>query len=180
MSQRPRSLRRSVLPLAVFLGVLLAHSVWLSVFPERDLAQERWAPMPAPSASFWLPRYIETQGYWLGLSYALSLAFAAAALRRYREEHLYAARTLALGGVTLSGSLAVAGCYLLGCCGSPMLAVYLNLLGATFLPLARPLVATLTALTLLAAWRWMDCQSRSEPRAQTAAGTRGEARCRCD
>ena len=38
-----------------------------------------------------------------------------------------------MGGITLSGFLAVAGCYLLGCCGSPMLAVYMSLFGVSFL-----------------------------------------------
>lgn len=71
-----------------------------------------------------------------------------------------AARNLAIGGVTLSGVLAVAGCFLLGCCGSPMLAVYLSLFGAAFLPFAKPLVAGLTAASLVAGWWWMKRRER--------------------
>ena len=43
---------------------------------------------------------------------------------------------------------------MLGCCGSPMLAVYLSLFGAAFLPWAKPLIALLTTVTLFAAWRF--------------------------
>jgi hypothetical protein len=85
----------------------------------------------------------------------------------------------------VSGFLAVAGCYLLGCCGSPMLAVYVSVFGAHFLPLTKPLVAVITVLSIVVAWWWMnrargspvavaaqcaaDCGREEEPR----AGARG-------
>lgn len=145
-------LRRALLPLTVFVAVLGVHFVWLGIFPERDPAQGRWAEVPEAGNS-WLGGYLDTGGYWLGYSYGASLAFAAAGLRRYREERLAAGRNLALGGISVTGVLALVGCYLLGCCGSPMLAVYLSFFGAAFLPWAKPLVALLTTLALLAAWR---------------------------
>jgi hypothetical protein len=98
-----QKLRRFLLPLAVFLGVAAAHFVWSGLFPEVDPAQARWASLAAPEAS-WLHRYLESQSYWLGYSYALSLAFAVAALRRYREERFCSAKTLAFGGVTSQDS----------------------------------------------------------------------------
>jgi hypothetical protein len=157
-----RFLRRSALPIAVFGAVLGIHVLYLGLFPEGGDARAQWAlpdEMPLPS---WWRRYVETQSYFLGFSYALSLAFAAWALRRYREENSCDARKLAIGGITLSGLFAVAGCYLLGCCGSPMLVVYLNLFGASFLPLAKPLVACLTLLSVgTAAW-WLTRRSRRE------------------
>lgn len=155
MSAFKQKLPRFLLPLGVFMGVAVAHYVWSGLFPEVDPAQARWASLSASDAS-WLHRYLETQGYWLGYSYALSLAFAAAALRRYREERFCSAKTLAFGGVTLSGFLALAGCFLVGCCGSPMLVVYLSLFGAGFLPLAKPLVAAVTTISILGAWWWMQ------------------------
>ncbi len=154
MTAFKQKLRRFLLPLWVFLGVAAAHYVWSGLFPEVNLAQARWASLPGSDAS-WLHRYLQTQGYWLGYSYALSLAFAAAALRHYREERFCSAKTLAFGGVTLSGFLALAGCFLVGCCGSPMLVIYLNLFGAGFLPLAKPLVAVVTTLSITGAWWWM-------------------------
>lgn len=104
--------------------------------------------------------YVAGQHYWLGMSYAASLAFAGTALRRYRERKLCAARNLAIGSVGIAGTVAIMGCYLLGCCGSPMLGVYLSLLGAAFLPLAKPLVALLTAVLLLTGWWWMRRRER--------------------
>ena len=163
--------RRALLPLSVFLAVIAIHYVWTGLFPESDPAQDRWASVGAVETS-WLRHYMETQNYWLGYSYALALSFAAVALRRYREQRLCAARNLAIGGVTLSGFLAVAGCFLLGCCGSPMLAVYLGLFGASFLPLAKPLVAVLTTVSIFAGWFWMERRSPA-PALGQAAGSPG-------
>lgn len=158
MKPPARTLRRLLLPAFVFGAVIAAHFVWLGLFPERELTQTRWVAVPGQDGleNSWLNRYVETQSYWLGFSYGLSLAFAAAALRRYREERLCTARTCAIGGLTLSGFLAVAGCYLLGCCGSPMLGVYLSLFGAAFLPFTKPLVAVLTAVFIGGSWWWMN------------------------
>lgn len=90
------------------MAVSTVHYAWVGPFPEHDPAQDRWASVAGPVATPWLPRYTETQSYWPGFSSALSLTFAATALRRYREKRLCAARNLAIGGVTLSGFLAVA------------------------------------------------------------------------
>jgi hypothetical protein len=160
MTARGQKLRRFLLPLGVFLGVAAAHFVWSGLFPELDPAQARWAFLHEVGASSWLIRYLETQGYWLGYSYALSLAFVTAALHLYREERFCSARTLAFGGVTLSGFLALAACFLVGCCGSPMLVIYLSLFGAWFLPLAKPLVAVATTLSIIGAWWWMQRRHR--------------------
>lgn len=172
-----RRSERILQPAGVFALVVGVHFVWLGLFPERDPAQNRWLCVASAERTSWLARYIESQSYWLGLSYGLSLAFAVAAFRRYRERQLCAARNLAIGGVTLSGVLAVAGCFLLGCCGSPMLVVYLNLFGAAFLPFAKPLVAGLTATSLAAGWCWMRRQERLL--AATTVSAANDARCEC-
>lgn len=173
-----QKLHRFLLPLAVFLGVVVAHYVWSSLFPEVDPTQARWASVSASDAS-WLKRYLETQSYWLGYSYALSLAFAAAALRRYREERYCSAKTLALGTVTLTGFLALAGCFLVGCCGSPMLVVYLSLFGAGFLPLAKPMVAVVTTISIIGACWWMNRYQPSPDPAPAGPSCNGDG-CRCD
>lgn len=151
-----------MLPAITFAGVLAVHYVWVGLFSP----QTRWVSLDGGNAT-WLRRYLETQSYWLGFSYALSIAFAVVCLRRYREEQFCGAQRLAIGGATFSGALALAGCYLLGCCGSPMLAVYLSLFGATFLPLAKPIVFSFTALSILVAWWWMN--RRRPPRAVQGA-----------
>jgi hypothetical protein len=169
--------QRALLPAGAFALVVAIHFVWLGFFPERDAAQIRWVSVSAVERSSWVTRSIETQSYWLGTSYGMSLAFAAAALRRYRERRLCAARNLAIGGVTLSGFLAVAGCYLLACCGSPMLVVYLNLFGAAFLPLAKPLMAGLTVVSLSLAWLWMKRRERRVLAAPAPLETRAGCGC---
>lgn len=141
-----------------------------------DGGPQSGASPPAVPPS-WPRSYLGTQSYWLGLSYAMSLTFAVAMFRRYREERRAAARNLAAGGVTLSGFLAVAGCYLLGCCGSPMLGVYLSLFGAAFLPFLKPLVTALTAVSLVGAWWWMG-RRRAAP--VPGAGPCAGAGCGCD
>ncbi|MBI5446582.1 MAG: hypothetical protein HY900_35865 [Deltaproteobacteria bacterium] len=144
-----------LLPLGVFVAAFALHFLWLGLFPEQDPAQSPWAALPSEGASSWLPKYLEAGEYWLGYAYGLSLAFAAAALRRYRRHRSCGAGKFAVGGVTLSAVLAGGGCYLIGCCGSPLLVVWLNLLGAKFLPLARPLMAGITTLSIAGAWWWM-------------------------
>ena len=153
-------LRRWLLPAGVFLFVVAIHFVWRGLFPDADPAQDAWIDPPAGTASSWLSRYIDGGDYWLGYCYGLSLAFGAAAVRRYHAQRRGCDRRLAIGGMTFSGILPVVGCYLVGCCGSPLLPVYLSLFGAAFLPWAKPLVAGLTTLLIGVAWRWLARQAR--------------------
>ena len=169
--------RRILLPAATFVIVLAFHYAWTGLFPERDPAQDRWVSAPAAEIS-WFRRYVETQSYWMGYSYAVALTFAVVALRRYQENRLCGGRNLAIGGVTLSGFLAVAGCFLLGCCGSPMLAVYLSLFGASFLPFAKPLVAAITSITIIAGWFWLN--RRVPASAANGVSQGAEPACHCD
>lgn len=164
-------LRRLLLPAGVFIVVVTLHFVWKGLHPETDPAQGRWLEVGAGRS--WLQSYLQSGSYWLGYSYAVSLAFAASAYRRYRESRAGADRTLAIGGLGVTGFLAVAGCFLIGCCGSPMLAVYLGLFGAAFLPFAGPLVAGLTTIFLILGWRWMTRWAST----RAACGTPG---CGCE
>lgn len=156
MNMVARILRKAALPVMVFIVVALVHFLLLNVFSEQNPAQSRWATVLPVEEPSWIGRYVEGQNYWLGYTYALSLAFAAVAFRRYREKNSPSGKTLALGGVTFSGFIAFSGCFLLGCCGSPMLAVYLSLFGAGFLPLAKPLIAILTTAFVAGSWWWMS------------------------
>lgn len=172
------AIRRLLLPALVFAAVGLVHYVWLGVFPERDPVQTRWETV-APESASWFSRYVRAQSYWLGYSYALSLAFAAVALRRYRKHRMCAARNLAIGGVTFSGVLAVAGCFLVGCCGSPMLGVYLSLFGATFLPLAKPFVAGLTTVIIALSYWWMRRHIRADTQSANSVTRAAGKPCGC-
>lgn len=142
-----------VLPCLAFLATFAAHFVWCGLFPEVDPAQAKWVLVPVERS--WWALYLESGNYWLGYAYALSIAFVVMASRRYLLTRCRASGKLAIGGITMTGGLAVFGCFLLGCCGSPMLVVWINLFGAGFLPLAKPLVALITTLSLAIAWVWM-------------------------
>lgn len=145
------TVHRLVIATLVFGAVLAAHYWWVAAAGPHT----QWVSLDdsPPSAT---RVYLESGAIWLGLSYALALAFAAVSLERYRQERFCTARTLSIGGVTLSGFLGVAGCYALGCCGSPMLAVYMSLFGTAFLPFTKPLVFLVTATSLAAAWWWAE------------------------
>ncbi len=147
-------MHRAVWPLIVFSVAFLIHFLWHGVFPETDTGE--WVALADSADTSWWRQYIDARNYFIGYSYALSLAFAAVAMGRYRREKLCGARNIAAGTVTLSGIFAVAGCYLLGCCGSPMLAVYIGLIGASYLPFAKPLVAVITSVFIITGWWWMN------------------------
>jgi hypothetical protein len=147
-------------PAGAFVLIFVVHFVWLGLFPEQDPAQTVWATLPATKS--WLQTYLETGSFWLGYSYALSFAFAVAAVRHYLASRCWADKRFALGGVTFAGTLAIVGCFLVGCCGSPMLVFWLNLFGATFLPFAKPALAGITTATIGLAWWWMVKKSNYE------------------
>ena len=155
---------RVLVPAAVFVLVLGAHFVWAGRDAECTTTDQCCETACAPSTSR-MSGYVDEGSYWLGLSYASSAAFAAIVLRRAFERRSAAARAGAARGLALSALLPFAGCWLVGCCGSPMLAVYLNFLGASFLPFAKPLIAVLTGAMLAASWAWMR---RTEARQATA------------
>lgn len=149
------ALRRTLFTMAAFVTVGLAHFAWVCVFPDRDPAQERWAVVESETRASSVGRYLESGGYWLGFSYAYPAAFAANAFGRYLESRRRANQAFAVGGITASWILVAVGCFLTGCCGSPMLGVYLSLFGTSILPFAKPLLAGLTFLFVTLFWIWM-------------------------
>lgn len=153
------SFRRFVAGTA-FVLTLLVHFTWLNVFPESDPAQNAWLTVPAAEPAGWLDRYITGEDYWLGYAYALSIGFAVYALLLFAGTRVAASGRFAIGSISLSGFLAVFGCFLVGCCGSPMLGVYLSLFGASFLPFAKPLVALITTVLITGSWFWLRSKSR--------------------
>ena len=149
-----------VLPGLIFVVVLAIHYFWQGFFPEQDPLQSQWLSLPTENS--WFRNYIEAKNYWLGYSYALSAAFASFAFRNYLKSPCRESKTFAIGGVTFSGILAFAGCFFIGCCGSPMFVVWLNIFGATFIPFAKPFIALVTTISIAAAWLWMVRRKTSQ------------------
>ncbi len=180
LPSRPRikdALRRVVLPGVTFTVVVALHVLWARRFPEQDPAQSRWATLPE-SMDSWFSRYVDAGEFWLAYAYGLSAALAAVALRNLRETRRasrvgLAEGGLAAGSLTFAGTMTLGGCFLVGCCGSPMLAVWLSVFGAKFLPFAKPFVAAITTVTVVAAWVWMERRRRRCETGQAACCSTG-------
>jgi hypothetical protein len=149
-------MRKKILyPLAAFVSVLSLHasySIWKGIRVSR-----KWVQIEDIN---WLKVYLGRHDYLLGLSYALAGAFTVYAFIRFRERR-NAGVAGVVGGLTLTGALYVGGCFLLGCCGSPMLAVYLGLFGSSFMGFAKPLVLILTATSIAIGFFWLEKKSRA-------------------
>jgi tetrahydromethanopterin S-methyltransferase subunit A len=106
-----------------------------------------------------LTQYLQRHDYLLGLSYALVGAFTIFAWLYAREQRCVGA-TGVLGGVTVAGVLYFGGCWLLGCCGSPLLPVYLSLFGSTFLGFTKPLILLVTVVSVALGMLWIVKRSK--------------------
>jgi len=77
----------------------------------------------------------------------MSAAFTAYALLIFRENRRKAAAG-AVGGLAAMGALYAVGCFAIGCCGSPMLPIYLSLLGGKVAGIGGPIMFGLTLLSV--------------------------------
>lgn len=152
---------RRLVVLLAFVLILVGHFAWVNLFRDAEPVQSAWMNAPALESVSWWDRYTASEHYWMGYAYALSLSFAVYALLMFASSRVAATGRIALGGIGLSGFLAAFGCFMIGCCGSPMLAVYLSLFGASFLPFAKPLVAGVTTLLITGSWFWLRRKTRS-------------------
>jgi hypothetical protein len=105
----------------------------------------------------WIQKYINEQEYFLGISYALSFAFMAFAFLKFKEK-----RKEALKAAAGSGFLAVVlwlSCFFFGCCGSPMLIVYLNLIGISSLKVPKAVLLLMTITFVSIGYIWLRRES---------------------
>lgn len=101
----------------------------------------------------WFQKYINDQEYFLGISYALSFAFMAFAFLQYKENKKNSLKAAAGGGL-----LAVVlwlSCFLFGCCGSPMLIVYLNLIGLSSFKIPKLALLFMTIVFIAIGYIWL-------------------------
>ena len=96
----------------------------------------------------WFSSYMRLQEYYMGFSYAISLSFAVFAFMKFRE-----CKGKAIGAGVGAGAWAIAlwtmGCFLAGCCGSPMWIVYVNLLGISALKVPKWSLATMSLVMVI-------------------------------
>ena len=135
---------RKLLPVTAGLIVFGAHVAGFLLFPEPNASE--WGSV-IPSFSDSMRTYIACGAHWLGASYAMSAAFTAHALLIFRENRRKAVAG-AVGGLAAMGTLYAAGCFAIGCCGSPMLPIYLSLLGGKVVGIGGPIMFGLTLLSV--------------------------------
>ncbi len=142
---------RRALPFLTSMTVLLAYAGWIVFRPESAPAQAGWGVVENPLDER-LRAFLFGDKFWMAASYALSAGFTVFALSIFHENRRKAAVGVA-GGVAFAGAIYGLGCFMLGCCGSPMLAVYVGLLGARGAKLSGPLMFGVTLLSIaLGVW----------------------------
>jgi hypothetical protein len=140
-----------LIPAGVFLAIFVAHALYMEACAAS--APSGWSDFgmrATASGPLGLGAYYRGQDYFIGFSYALGASSAAWALTRcisFRQAKV-AAGGAAVGGITLVGVLMAGGCFLIGCCGSPMLAVYVSLFGSRALGVGKPLTALVTLVSV--------------------------------
>lgn len=133
-------------PLVAFVAAVCVHLLvkYLSAPPAT---QSAWSDLSQPQLN-WFAAYLKAQDYYLTFSYALAAGFAAYALSFWAANRRVAAAGGA-AGVSIAGIVWGAGCFLTGCCGSPMLGVYASVLGTRATWFGKPFTAAITLLSVL-------------------------------
>ena len=137
-----------VVMICIFLVILTGHFLYATRNISISSGNGQWASyeFEQPEEQR-LDRYIGSGEYWLGFSYGLAGAFAVFCLIRViRMQRRFLAASA--GGLALSGLLWASFCFFAGCCGSPMLPIYLGLLGPHFTGVTKPLMFILTILSI--------------------------------
>lgn len=137
--------RKTIISLFTFIVVFILHIVYFKT-AEGDCG-----------GIWWFKKYINEQEYFLGLSYALSITFAAFAFLKFKENRKRALKA-AFGGGFLAVILWLL-CFLFGCCGSPMLIVYLNLIGISSLKIPKFVLLGMTIIFIGIGYIWFIKES---------------------
>lgn len=146
--------RKILYPLTTFIVIFILH-VTYSILKMIKTSQQ-WVQIE--NINF-LSLYLKQQDFLLGYSYALAGAFTIYAFIKFQENRRNGLSGV-VAGITLTGILYIGGCFLLGCCGSPLLVVYLSIFGSSFLGFTKPLVAIITTTSVLIGYFWIEKKSK--------------------
>jgi hypothetical protein len=140
---------KTLIPAATFVAVFAIHLIYMLVIREPGCG-------PPPTFS----GYFSNGDVFLGFSYALGAAFSVWSFILFMACRSRSSAAGAAGGTVLTTVLAASGCFLTGCCGSPMLAVYAGIFGVGAFTIPKWAVALLTAL-LCGTSIWWQKRSRT-------------------
>ncbi|MEM2145425.1 MAG: DUF4346 domain-containing protein [Candidatus Jordarchaeaceae archaeon] len=145
-----------------FVSVFLLHTFY--VISKISRISAKWVAI-GDTNPFSL--YLRQQDYFIGLSYATAFAFTIYAFLKFIEGHNKKlgrnkmGLISAIGGIGFANILYFGLCFILGCCGSPMLVVYLSLFGASFLGFTKPLVLLITIVSVAVGVIWMNKEKKT-------------------
>ena len=141
---------RLFLIIAAPITVFLSHLIWNVTVPFRSTPGVLYIAPPMEER-IWT--HLAGDGLWLGASYALAVCFIVIALGRFRDRRREALAGAA-GGTVIAGGIYAFGCFMLGCCGSPLAVVWFSLLGGRYANLGGVFLFILTLLST-SAGLWM-------------------------
>lgn len=138
------------IPLTIFFSIFLFHITYLSHNSKYGCLQNQSADLISGFKT-----YISRSDFYLGYSYSLAGALTAYAIIIMLENRR-------CGGLGIAGSISLltivygVGCFFTGCCGSPLLPVYLSFFGAKVLEIAKPFVAIITTISVVVGYIWIS------------------------
>lgn len=133
--------KKIIAPLGAFIGIFILHLLYF-----------KFNKTICGSAS-WFQKYIKGKEYFLGISYGLSFAFMTFAFLKFKENRKVTLK-VALGSGLLAAILWFF-CFLFGCCGSPMLIVYLNLIGLFSIKVPKFALLLMTIIFIGIGYIWL-------------------------
>ncbi|MDP2815664.1 MAG: hypothetical protein Q8O19_03185, partial [Rectinemataceae bacterium] len=132
---------RFILAAAFFVFILAAH------FRLNDysayLLEKQWGDVPF---SHPFETYLSSKNIFLGYAYALSGAFAVLCL--FNLITTSGDLRKSIRGITISTLIWAGVCFFSGCCGSPMLAIYISIFGGHIVGLTKPLMSGITTASI--------------------------------
>lgn len=148
--------KKYLFPAAAFLLMLIAHIIY-SIYKISKISS-KWFYI-GDINPFLL--YLRQQDYFLGLSYAAAFAFTIYAFLKFIEGRSKSTLLSVVGGAGFTGILNFGLCFLLGCCGSPLLPVYLSLFGSYFLSFTKPLTFLITTISVTIGFIWINKKKKN-------------------
>ncbi len=149
--------KKLLCPIFAFIAVVLFHAAYL-IWDSIQLSKQ-WIQIDSITP---LTLYFERQDYFIGVSYGLAGAFTVYAFMKFHDS-LKSSTAGMVGGITLTVVLYFAGCFLVGCCGSPMLVVYMSLFGSSFMHFAKPVMLLVTVVSVSIGFLWMERKTKATP-----------------
>ena len=146
---------RFVIPLGTFFLIFSLHATY-SILRSIQISKQ-WVEIEG--VNYFL-LYFQQQDFMLGISYALAGAFTIYAFFKFLNNRKKTGIAGMIGGLTLTGALYGGGCFLIGCCGSPMLIVYMGLFGSSFLGFTKPFILITTVLSLFIGFLWIEKKTK--------------------